>query len=648
MASSTDASPLLVHVLPPADVPWAEALSDGYRIVALADSQVLLSPFWTAVLEVPADQLDGRRVVALLPLDYTTVMASSSFGLATERVTLWLAEDGEAVDRLSGLGLAAAYLPPVVEVAEQVASRPSDGQFVGSFHASTISGEAATEANRLLTVLVSQLRAEGRPVEVLLAGERAELVGLLAAAGVPHQTLPARSAGLAQTSVVVAPGRDGADQRAVLDALVAGCPVIARADAPVGDVLPNEYRFADATAALELLRRLFDEGPERGFWRSLSATVTEQFGAEARHQALRTALDQAAELPALDAAKLVRMVPAPQPLTGWRGLLARVSRFASPRPDERLCVGVWHKFMKPPFGGGNQFMLALCEGLKQRGVRIIANKYTELVDVWLLNSMWFDVDRFLAWYAHQPRGVVHRIDGPIQLIRGKDPQLDELTFDLNRKLATRTVMQSVWSYQETLSLGFRPIRASVIRNAVNPNIFHSHERRERRPGEKLKIIASSWSANQRKGGPVYRWLEQHLDWERFEFTFVGNVSEPLERARHLGALPSEGLADELRQHDIYLTASQRDPCSNAVVEALACGLPVVYLNDGGHPELVGQGGVAFTGPDDLLDSLDRVAADYEVYRSLVQATAYDEVVDRYLDLLRAAAEAPRTESADGC
>jgi hypothetical protein len=48
-----------------------------------------------------------------------------------------------------------------------------------------------------------------------------------------------------------------------------------------------------------------------------------------------------------------------------------------------------------------------------------------------------------------------------------------------------------------------------------------------------------------------------------------------------------------------LTASQSDPSSNAVVEALSCGLPAVYFHDGGHPELVEFGGIGFRAPEEI-------------------------------------------------
>ena len=59
------------------------------------------------------------------------------------------------------------------------------------------------------------------------------------------------------------------------------------------------------------------------------------------------------------------------------------------------------------------------------------------------------------------------------------------------------------------------------------------------------------------------------------FVFRGHI-EPMELAKVYNAC------------DFMLNLSYADPCPNVVVEAMACGLPVVAPNHGGIPELVGD------------------------------------------------------------
>jgi glycosyltransferase involved in cell wall biosynthesis len=46
--------------------------------------------------------------------------------------------------------------------------------------------------------------------------------------------------------------------------------------------------------------------------------------------------------------------------------------------------------------------------------------------------------------------------------------------------------------------------------------------------------------------------------------------------------------DIYRSADAYVMLKHNDPCPNTVLEALACGLPVVHSRSGGVPELVGE------------------------------------------------------------
>ena len=123
-------------------------------------------------------------------------------------------------------------------------------------------------------------------------------------------------------------------------------------------------------------------------------------------------------------------------------------------------------------------------------------------------------------------------------------------------------------------------------------------------------------------------------------TFVGQPPQPFERVRHVGPLDSAGVARLLREHDVYLAASRDDPCSNALLEALACGLPAAYLVSGGHPELVGEAGVPFDSPDQVPDALLQLAADLDGYRAHISVPSLASVADAYLRVLGVAGETP--------
>ena len=131
------------------------------------------------------------------------------------------------------------------------------------------------------------------------------------------------------------------------------------------------------------------------------------------------------------------------------------------------------------------------------------------------------------------------------------------------------------------------------------------------------------------------WLDRNLDLDAFELTFAGNTQASFERIRVVGPLPSEPLADLLRSHDVFLAPSRDDPCSNALLEGLACGLPAVFVRSGGHPELVGDAGVGFDAPEEVPAVLERLRAELEQRRAAINLSSLADVADRYLAVLNA-------------
>jgi len=89
-----------------------------------------------------------------------------------------------------------------------------------------------------------------------------------------------------------------------------------------------------------------------------------------------------------------------------------------------------------------------------------------------------------------------------------------------------------------------------------------------------------------------------------------------------------------RRAHVLLHPKVRDPCPNVVLEALACGLPVVHSASGGVPELVGDGGIGVESettweqdvppcPEALADAVRNVLARHDTYRAAARARAVE-------------------------
>ena len=295
----------------------------------------------------------------------------------------------------------------------------------------------------------------------------------------------------------------------------------------------------------------------------------------------------------------------------------------------RADVAIFHAHAPPPSGGGNQFLRALEGELRHRGLTVEENRISGGTHACLFNSFNFDLARLRRFVREDVR-LVHRVDGPIGTYRGYDDGTDARIAATNAELAQATVCQSRFSLDAHLRLGIELADPVVITNAPDPAIFHAPL--DRRP---VRVVAASWSDNPRKGTDVLEALGATVDPSRFELTFVGRTTAALAGWKVVAPLASGDLAATLRGMDCYVAASIDDPCSNALLEALACGLPALFRRSGGHPELVGEGGVGFDGPDDAAAALDRLAAELDERRDAIVVPALGDVADAYLEVLRA-------------
>ncbi len=121
-------------------------------------------------------------------------------------------------------------------------------------------------------------------------------------------------------------------------------------------------------------------------------------------------------------------------------------------------------------------------------------------------------------------------------------------------------------------------------------------------------------------------------------------NEVLDHAKSLGIEPfvtfsgtytQQQAPSLMRQCSLLLHTKYNDPCPRLVVEAMACGLPVVYSATGGVEELVGsKAGAGVKGPRDwdndhppdaveLARAVQQVLADYDEYARAARARAVD-------------------------
>ncbi|MDD5327107.1 MAG: glycosyltransferase [Phycisphaerae bacterium] len=294
-------------------------------------------------------------------------------------------------------------------------------------------------------------------------------------------------------------------------------------------------------------------------------------------------------------------------------------------------VHILFEFKQGPWGGGNQFLKSL-------------KKYLHSIDAYdeniatasavLFNSHQY-IDEVVKAKINNPEKVfIHRIDGPMRLYSRPNDKRDNVVLAANRYLADATVFQSEWSRQQNHRLGLHQKSFEiVIPNAPEPTIFNRNENKSFSTNRKTRLIATSWSPNWKKGFDVYKWLDENLDFDRYEMTFVGKSPVQFKNIRTLPPLSSEDIAEKLKENDIFIFASPIEACSNSLLEALHCGLPVVGPDQSSTPELIGDGGETFSKSDEIPHLLEKITGNYHKYQTGIHNPSMEDVGKRYYDFI---------------
>jgi glycosyltransferase involved in cell wall biosynthesis len=98
---------------------------------------------------------------------------------------------------------------------------------------------------------------------------------------------------------------------------------------------------------------------------------------------------------------------------------------------------------------------------------------------------------------------------------------------------------------------------------------------------------------------------------------AGDVSLPGVRIKSLGSLDEAGVIEAVHASDIHLTMAREDNLPNTVMEALACGRPVVGTATGGIPDMVEDGVNGWLVPVGDVDAAANVIECLALDRSLV-------------------------------
>lgn len=225
--------------------------------------------------------------------------------------------------------------------------------------------------------------------------------------------------------------------------------------------------------------------------------------------------------------------------------------------------------------------------------------------------------------------------------------------------------------QEATLYGLDLAKARIIRPAVDPVFFDDAKNEE--PKASLNIVTTGnliWTK-----GYEYLLSAIRLLIDRGEPVHLDIIGDGPDRQRVLytihdlgiqdavtlrGKLAPEAVRDCLQQADVFVLSSLSEGISNAVLEAMSCGLPVVTTDCGGMREAVTDGVEGFVvpvrDPESMAAALGRLVSDPELRRRMGEAArqrilrefTLERQIDQWMELFESvlaekasrAAEAP--------
>ncbi|MDQ4143287.1 MAG: glycosyltransferase [Actinomycetota bacterium] len=267
--------------------------------------------------------------------------------------------------------------------------------------------------------------------------------------------------------------------------------------------------------------------------------------------------------------------------------------------------------------------------------------------VWRLSDMWpFTGTRHYEW---EDRRYIEGYDQAPRL-DGRGPDIDRWVWKRKREAYAALpdltlVAPSTWMARAAASSAlFRDRRVEVIHTGVDTHHFSPRDKtRARRrlgwdPDAAVVLFgAVAPGANPRKG---FNELAHALEGlssagSRFHFVVFGGDAavEASVSVQRLGRLDRDRLPDVYSAADVFVAPSLQENLANTVLEALACGTPVVAFDVGGMSDAVLHRQNGFlaraSDPTDLGRGIRWVLDASEESRRELSRTARSQIVQRF-------------------
>lgn len=283
----------------------------------------------------------------------------------------------------------------------------------------------------------------------------------------------------------------------------------------------------------------------------------------------------------------------------------------------RVCIS--RKPVEGPWGGGNLFVKGMSSLLKNKGHEVFYELVPNLDFIIMIDprpsNYGVDANQIFNYRLQNPKTkVLHRINECD--MRKSTKGLDNILLTC-ANLSDKVVFISSWLQEYFIKRGFSK-DSTVIYNGCDTKDFTFKEKQDI---SEIHLVTHHWSNNILKGYDFYKEIDDICVENNWKFTFIGRFNEEIQtkNIQMIGPLTGKELAEKIKLGNVYVTASKWEPCGMHHIEAAACGLPILYHEDGGG---INEGckryGESFSDIEDFKSKIKLLVENYDDYREKIK------------------------------
>ncbi len=304
-----------------------------------------------------------------------------------------------------------------------------------------------------------------------------------------------------------------------------------------------------------------------------------------------------------------------------------------------ITIHFTYRHIDTPWGGANNFIRALCQELQRKGNFTFIESFDEPCDVVFMNQLStgpagngkvLSINQVKKFRDQGRKLVVRAVNlnwhafrlGPRNFIQGwwRDRQTIAL---LN--LADVAIFQSEYQRQFFIDAGYIGNKSVVIHNGASSEFWIQRPVIAPQNGP-LRLISSTASARKTK---CHDLIARISECDGVEILHMGAWPEglPTRKVRLLGMLQRDRMIEAMASSHFFLHTAIKDPCPNAIFEAICAGLPVIYNpGPGSSAEIVNLCGFPLD-ENDLQNTINQARQVIDELHSIVLANRSRFTID---------------------